>query len=114
MKKLLILTSLLISGGLWADMDKSCKIDWLETEDFSTVNFLHVYIDKQCERNNILEIWAMPHYQTAGVISGYCRFDRQIVITNTSLDSEEYNDLSCVLYDNETRERIKIKRQPIR
>ena len=114
MKKLILITGVFLSTSLWADMDKSCNIYWLETEDFSTSNFLHVYIDEQCERNNILEIEAMPHYQTASVISGYCRFDRQIVITNTSLDSEEYNDLSCVLYDNESRERIDIKRQSIR
>ena len=61
------------------------------------------------DSNNILEIDGMPHYQTVGVIGSYCRFDRQIVITVSYPDSEEYNDMSCVLNDNESRELYRIK-----
>lgn len=102
-KNLLILISLIISTSLWADMDNICAVSWND----NTHNVLQTYIEKECERNNILEIETMPSYHTQIVISGFCRFDRQIVLTNTFEDNEKYNDLICVIYDNERRQDIK-------
>lgn len=106
-----LLLTLLVLGGCGNDNDKKCHISWLETDDFSTSRHLKEYLYEQCDSNNILEIDGMPHYQTVGVIGSYCRFDRQIVITVSYPDSEEYNDMSCVLNDNESRELYRIKRK---
>ena len=102
-KKLLLLTGLTISTSLWADMDDVCAVYWND----NTHNVLQTYIEEECERNNILEIETMPSYHTQIVISGFCRFDRQIVLTNTFENNEKYNDLICVIYDNERRQKIK-------
>ena len=102
-KKLLLITGLMLSTSLWADMDNICAVSWND----NTHNVLQTYIEEECERNNILEIETMPSRHTQIVISGFCRFDRQIVLTNSFGDNPKFNDLICVIYDNERRQKIK-------
>jgi hypothetical protein len=92
-KKLLLITGLMLSANLWADMDIYCEVDWNEL-------FEHVTkIRENCERNNILFMRYIPEENISRVIAEYCRHDRQINVSNYGAVKE----LVCVLYDSEAR-----------
>lgn len=94
MKHLLILTSLLISGSLWASpMDKYCEVSWNELYEHVTK------IRENCERNNILFMRDIPEQNIPRVIAEFCRHDRQINVS----DYRKLKELVCVLYDKEAR-----------
>ena len=98
MKILLLITGLLLSGGLFADMDKVC---FVVTGPATSGGKDVKGIKDRCERNNIL-LWmgvAEPSLNTR--IAQWCRMDREIKyhlrdVLNTY-------DLTCVLYSNEAR-----------
>jgi len=103
MKKLLILTSLLISGSLWASpMDKICLVE-TSTGFVSKESFEHIY--KNCERNNILEAMYLNEINLHILITNFCRFDRNVEKNIT----EAGWMVSCVLYSHSPKEIIKIK-----
>ncbi|URQ72123.1 hypothetical protein M9C84_06430 [SAR86 cluster bacterium] len=99
MKKLLLITLLfLITPYAKANMDNICFI-------FYRIN-MSVQIEKNCERNNILQIYDVPKDRLITTISLYCRQDREInYLLHTS---RPVYRLSCVLYDNKPRKRIDI------
>ena len=101
MKKLILITGILLSTSLWADMDKLCNPTVLDNERFS---FDLPYVKKNCERNNIFFIYEVPANPANALIAQFCRFDR-----NVNRDIHEGNKegtrytVSCVLYDNKPR-----------
>ena len=101
-KKLILLTGLMISTSLWADMDDVCSF----TYDVMEVQNL---VGENCERNNILEIEAVPLHLLPVTVSQYCRFDRQIIIFQgySYFEEPNFRELICVLYDDKPREHIK-------
>ena len=106
MKILLLLSGLLFSGGLFADMDKICVVDYSSSYE----NDLRSQIKKKgCERNNILRIRGAQFGWVTHSIAQYCRHDREInfheVVRNNGKDGGSYN-ITCVLYSNIPREEI--------
>ena len=101
-KKLLLLTSLLISGSLWASpMDTICFVD--ASKSRGNFNMLDMEnLEKRCERNNILEVIKVNLDTRGYLIGAYCRFDRNIY---ESVELLSGNTLKCVLYDNKPRSR---------
>ena len=97
MKILLLITGLFFSGGLFANMDNRCST--MYWADGSHKNF----IDRYCERNNILHLQSISKGSVIGVITRWCRQDRQInYLLNPA--TNEY-DLVCVLYSKDPREK---------
>ena len=101
MKILLLLSGLLFSGGLFADMDNMCVV--VEVDGQNT----HSKI-KKCKRNNILVLQRIRNLKTEwesvpvlNYIAQFCRHDRQI---NYELNQHSNTyELVCVLYSNEQR-----------
>ena len=96
MKKLLLITFLfLITPDAKADMDYVCRADFDDLRQG--------FIQKNCERDNILLLTLIPHKSSIlPNISIWCRHDREI----NFIDTGAYYDLTCVLYDNEPRKQI--------
>ena len=95
MKILLLLSGLLFSGGLFADMDYICSSD---------ANDAYKLITEKCERNNILTVRDIPSSLLDYWIAAWCRYDREInYVKGRNADSM---NLSCVLYSNEPREDV--------
>ena len=99
MKKLILITGILLSTSLWADMDRICTVVY--DVEGKPEEILEQIVEKQCERNNVLEV-LIPEYdestkRTLLLISNYfCRFDRNRDI--------EKNLLSCILYSPNPRD----------
>ena len=93
MKILLLISGLLFSGGLFADMDNICGADYT-----TEINF----IQKQCERNNILMLTNIPANFVNKTIAKWCRHDREISYVPIGISM----NLTCVLYSNEPREEV--------
>jgi hypothetical protein len=109
MKKLILITGILLSTSLWADMDKMCFIYQSKySEGFSEENT--DYINNKCERNNILVVYNINSITLNSLTSGYCRADRNVnVIKVDSPEGAPEGDrylMNCVLYDNKRREVI--------
>ena len=115
-----LLLTLLVSGSLWADMDKQCYI-FIDTFEGTDSYFgIADYIGEKCERNNIVVFasledgkevfnWAEkgeePSYMQipfGDLIATWCRYDRNV---NTTQGLGE-RTVSCVLYSNKEREII--------
>ena len=106
MKKLILITGILLSTSLWADMDKMCYIYKSKFDDGNLSRENTGYIRNQCERNNILVVHHINSFYLSTLTSGYCRADRNVnVIKVDSPDGDKYI-LDCVLYDNKPREVI--------
>jgi hypothetical protein len=103
MKKLILITGILLSTSLWASpMDSVCSIEtqsgYLTGEDYER-------IEAECERNNILfllglEVEFVPYMRVQ-----FCRYDRNVDVLPYGFDNKY--SISCVLYDNKPREQIK-------
>ncbi len=110
MKKLILITGILISTSLWADMDKMCFIYQSKYSEGNLTEEHIEYINNKCERNNILVVHNINSFYLNTLTSGYCRADRNVnVIKGDSPEREEEGDrylMNCVLYDNKTREVI--------
>lgn len=100
MKKLLLITGILLSTSLWADMDKLCQVDSPNMD-------AERYITEMCEPNDILE--ALIDVRNISYwTSRWCRFDREIVIGEAfgEVGGMRSVELVCVLYDVTRRKGI--------
>ena len=100
MKKLIAL--LLLSPLAYADMDKICRVS-VPNGVFTYSEIEALVIEKQCERNNVLELSLAngneyTREQLLLISNLFCRFDR-----NRSI---ERANLSCILYDNKARKNV--------
>ena len=102
MKKLILITGILLSTSLWASpMDSICFIDLKEDRVFTGKHSL--LVNENCERNNIFNVYANKSYLYAdAVVTSWCRYDRHI---NIFENFGEFT-VNCVLYDNKPREII--------
>ena len=99
MKKLYQITFLfLITPQAKADMDYVCNVHF--NDDFE-------FIEKNCERNNILHLDSIPRGYLTESIAFWCRQDREInyLFTHEWLEEKRYS-LSCVLFDNKPRKAL--------
>ena len=120
MKKLILITGILLSTSLWADMDKQCYIFIDSFEGTDSYFGIADYISENCERNNIVTFASLedgkevfnweekgkePRYMQipfGDLIATWCRYDRNV---NTTQRLGE-RTVSCVLYSNKPREII--------
>ena len=80
-----------------ADMDVVCMLGDYGFDDHDT-------IIEDCRRNNIVDISFNNPLTLHTFILSYCRFDRNVVVTDDILDAGGANKhLSCVLYSREGR-----------
>ena len=98
MKKLILITGILLSTSLWADMDYYCDVvlDY-ETGKLNEENL--TFIKDNCERNNILLISGALKSDLNSLRVLFCRYDR-----NVNTEPYGFRDrmsITCVLYDNE-------------
>ena len=93
MKKLLLISGFLFSGGLFANMDNICEV----VEDYTKAK---LYISKNCERNNVLIIYRVPDLFTPSAVARWCRHDREINILPWN---EGSSTITCVLYNKQPR-----------
>ena len=97
MKKLLLISGLLFSGGVFADMDYVCISD-MENDTY--------YIAERCERNNILIMTDIDMGSFNLWIARWCRHDREInYVKGLTANSMT---ITCVLYDKKPRALIPI------
>ena len=119
-KKLILITGILLSASLWADMDKQCYVFMDSFEKTDSYWGIADYISENCERNNVVvfstledgkEVFNVvekgqePFYMQipfGDLIASWCRFDRNVN------DTERFGEraVSCVLYSNKPREII--------
>tara|TARA_B000000565_G_C23666987_1_gene332647 strand:+ start:134 stop:454 length:321 start_codon:yes stop_codon:yes gene_type:complete len=103
MKAFFIIIFLFVSNVLMANMDNYCNTKYFHP-DFTNPKNQPKYgelrdtefIEKHCERNNILMLYDVSDKRDA--IVKWCRFDREIYTTNKTV--------TCVLYDNKPRTRV--------
>ena len=110
MKKLILITGILLSTSLWADMDKQCFIN--EPVDMVNAEKHKKYILENCQRNNILMITQVTSLASAFLEAQYCRFDRNVnkTLIKVRSDGNKYTNnyyFNCVLYSNEPREDVR-------
>ena len=98
--KTLLITLLLLSPFAYADMDRVCII--VLSDDLDIFNIPEKIEENNCERNNVLEVFAaknndfeIPKAKLLLVSNQFCRFDRNRDI--------ERNVLSCILYSTKPR-----------
>mgnify|MGYP001492685755 CR=1 FL=1 len=105
-KRLILITGILLSTSLWASpMDKICPV-YLNENYWEPKNSL--YISRNCERNNILNIYGIDDSQVTRIIAMYCRYDRNATTQSTVQTigedkGEIFIDLTCILYDRFAR-----------
>ena len=110
MKKLLLITGILLSTSLWASpMDKICSIN--ASLDLTKTGKYLSYISENCERNNILQVTIVTDDASNFLETHYCRFDRNVNKTLAKAPSTlnvavDYYLFNCVLYSNQPREVI--------
>ena len=106
MKKLILITGILLSTSLWASpMDDICWIDKPYTDIAIEINLEDFsYIRNECERNNILKATYISIRDSHTLISSYCRYDRNVNIFMTKdVNGADRVLLDCVLYSNYAR-----------
>ena len=95
----------MLSTSLWADMDKVCHV-FIENEARGYLTLAHYdFIEKNCERNNILLMERINNSRIVYAKARFCRFDRQSDdrFTHISNSDLEFQTFTCVLYDNKPR-----------
>ena len=98
MKKIILIASLLMAGGLSANgSDKVCSISYGERDIFL---YASERINKACVKDNILRVSKVYYVEITEFVSSYCRYDREITIIDRRQPDGMYYDLSCVLNDN--------------
>ena len=77
-KKIILITGLMLSANLWADMDNICFVNAnAGMNKFNSVTWNH--IRDNCERNNILVVFKIKDVANLmQFIPRYCRYDRAI------------------------------------
>ena len=106
-----LLLTLLVSGGLWADMDNICEV-YLEVDTGYMMPKDSKFIINKCERNNVLKVRSIREFYLTSTVANWCRYDRNVVTqsrvqTIGENKGEVLIDLTCILYDNERRQKIK-------
>ena len=100
-KVLLLITGLVVSTTVLADMDRICHIALAGFFGGSTTQDIETQIiSKKCERNNVLEIVAPENNESTRALltlysNQFCRFDR-----NRNIEGKV---LSCILYSTKAR-----------
>ena len=104
MKKIILLTGLMLSANLWASpMDDICN---LHSDGYGRMSSsAYTMLENKCERNNILQGVRFNSVTLTVLINGYCRFDRNVWYEKIEAEPDMY-DFGCVLYAPEKRERI--------
>jgi len=102
LNKLLLISGLLFSGGIFASpMDERCYINGDAPLEYQIEK-----IAAFCERNNLLYLTRANEFYIINAISLWCRKDRAINFVKVSNyvggEGERY-ELSCVLYSNKPR-----------
>lgn len=111
LNKIILITGILLSTSLWADMDKVCLVS-NSPNGLDDIERHKQNIFENCERNNILNVLNVSSYAKDFFEAYYCRFDRNVNATINKLRSDENKTkwlLNCVLYDNKPRDVIVIK-----
>ena len=102
MKKIILIASLLMAGGLCADADDT--VCWVSFSGGLGIPNVMDRIKNECEKGNILRLTMVHNLDLTELISSYCRYDREISILETDkLPNMTLSALSCVL--NDTRRR---------
>tara|TARA_B100000676_G_scaffold158978_1_gene156650 strand:- start:289 stop:609 length:321 start_codon:yes stop_codon:yes gene_type:complete len=96
MRLILLLLPITFFTEAKSDMDYICYINLGIDRDMEV-------IEQRCVRNNILSIIGIYYTGTSDIIRKYCRFDREIVITEYEYDDIKFNQLDCVLYSVKPR-----------
>jgi len=118
MKKLILITGILLSTSLWASpMDTVCSIYISDNmRGINTERGIEEFIKENCERNNIIRFYGRPDKNVFNVaqkqqepylseipfetfISSWCRFDRNVRDESEGV----FRTITCVLYSNESR-----------
>ena len=73
-KKPLLITGILLSTSLWADMDYTCDTFVYDSITVKQADLL----GSLCERNNIFRAYGFDEEGLHAAIAQWCRFDRQI------------------------------------
>tara|TARA_Y200000002_G_C22659685_1_gene655155 strand:- start:644 stop:967 length:324 start_codon:yes stop_codon:yes gene_type:complete len=101
-KKLILITGILLSTSLWADMDKVCGIDASESKGMMTTEHFE-FIRDTCVRNNIFQATNVDKGIMLFIYTAFCRMDRNIYYgTHSNIGGNGW-DITCVLYDNSSR-----------
>ena len=106
MKKLILITGILLSTSLWASpMDTKCIVDagasGYDADD---------WILENCERNNIFHVQMLEPDSVPWVVSEWCRYDRNVTETEYIINLRGKGlvvDVTCVLYDNKRRGEVR-------
>ena len=106
MKKIILITGILLSTSLWADMDYECSV-MADSKIGDMPWRVLEYIKDNCERNNIFKVHGLDEEGLYKAIPKWCRMDREINFWKSEREErEEYYYLVCVLYDNEWRKDV--------
>ena len=100
-KKLILITGLMLSANLWADMDNRCYVNGKEDGYLFGTN-ARQHIRDNCQRNNILQAFNLSRIDDVdNAIAFYCRYDRNVKHYKSEMSGWR---MTCVLYDNEPRD----------
>ena len=103
MKKIILIASLLMAGGLWADADDT--VCWVSFSGGLGIPNVMDRIKNECEKGNILRLTMVHNLDLTELISSYCRYDREITIIETDkLPNKTLSELSCVLSNTRWRD----------
>ena len=92
----------MLSANLWADTENVCVIDLRPDGGILPEHLAH--IKESCERDDIFEIRYLISRFVNPQMSMWCRYDRNV--NAIKLEGTLFSHLTCVLNDNEPRERI--------
>ena len=97
MKKLLILTSLLISGSLWADNEKTCDVG---LTDGYIVDSQTEWIKEFCKEKILLTVAGLDSRGINDAIFSFCQWDKFIQTYEVEWEGEEEKVLvlSCLFH----------------
>jgi hypothetical protein len=111
LNKIILITGILLSTSLWADMDRVCEV-YLEVDTGYMMPKDSKFIIDKCERNNVLKVRNIREFFLTGEVAKWCRYDRNVVtqsrVQTIGQDKGEMLiDLTCILYDRFPRRKIK-------
>lgn len=103
MQKLILITGILLSTGLWADMDYVCEVPL--GEKGYLVEESYVYIEENCERNNVIYFNVANPLGVSQMIKLFCRYDRNVTQQELPIYGGRIG-VTCILYSSERRKII--------
>ena len=84
-------------------MDNICVVSLTDKDFYGYHTAAYLFIEQECERNNILSIDNIEKKGLLGITTAFCRYDR--AINQVQGDDEKWR-LDCVLYSNKPRKYI--------